>query len=97
MEDTLRFPVTLPNGQTYRIGGCPLCSPEKLARIAPELAAATLKEADTNDDLEEQAFQIVKFFNPDIDRDSFLIDLYAYRRIQEIWIGNGEPEKKTGD
>ena len=91
---SLRFPVTFPNGKTYEIGGIPLCSKDKLSKIAPDLFNATNKLAENSEELEEQAFQIVKFFNPDVEKDDFLVDSYSLNELMLIWSGQKDQKKK---
>jgi len=96
-----RFPVQFPTKE-YMIGGKPLASEEKMARMFPELVAAqkvvndTPEGKETNDMIEELIFQIVRLFNGDIEKEFFMYDKYSSKETFNIWNGlHGEPQKKS--
>jgi len=100
------FPVTFPGGIVYQIGGRPLCSDAKLAKIFPELASSihdnklkeyedgyqmTEEEAEDHvQRMENQVLGIVKHFNEGVDSDTFLVDTYSYAECIKIWNGQAE-------
>ena len=93
----MRYPVLFPNGKTYNIGGIPLCSEEKFKKIAPDLCDAREKDLTNTDAIENLVFQIVKFFHPDADKDTFLVDHYTLKEVMDIWSGQilDEDKKKV--
>jgi hypothetical protein len=72
------------------IGGCPICGPDRLREIAPELVAAQEKVATDPEAVGELGFQIVRYFGNKISRDLFLCDLYDLKLILKVWQGDYE-------
>ena len=90
----MRFEVLFPNGETYQIGGMPLCDEEKLQKICPSLVEALKLEGDEN--IGKQVFEIVKFFNPNVEEETFIFDVYTATEVFRIWNGEKlEEQKKT--
>jgi hypothetical protein len=93
---SLRFEIEFPNRKVFAIGGAPLCSDDKMRELAPELQACLEKDSDDLSELEEKCFRIVEFYNPNISRDDFVVDVYCLTEIMKIWSGSKvDEEKKT--
>ena len=91
----MRFEVKFPNNKSYKIGGVPLCTMERLSEMSPDLVKAINADNETVEQIEELIFQIVKFYNPDVDRTAFIVDVYTATEVQKIWCGEAAEEKKS--
>ena len=87
--------VKLPNGREYEVCGMPIGqSEEQLRQVFP-----ALMDALASANIHNLAYEILKLNHPDLKKDGFWVDQYAYEKIEAIFFGSAYDtlKKKTGE